>query len=135
MSALTTLARDPRVYQAAAAGQIADAAACIGPIPYIARCLDSVEYPAEHRWIFPVVKTVSALGLAAAPRYPGLARLTAAGLTFYFVLAVGSHLRVRDIGVNCAAATSMLAFYSTLTVAGPPDVESASTAPPQTRPA
>lgn len=125
MSALTAMARDPRLYQAAAAGQLADAGICIGPIPYVARCLDAVEFPAERRWIFPVVKAASAVGLAAAPRYPGLARLTAAMLTFYFVLAVGAHVRVRDIGLNFTAASSLLVFYSILAVTGPPEAHSA----------
>ncbi|MCF8608107.1 DoxX family protein [Gordonia sp. HY442] len=129
MSPLTALARDPRVYQLAAAGQAADAAACIGPVPYVANCLDSVEFPAEHRWIFPVIKAASAVGLAAAPRYPGLARLTAAMLTIYFVLAVGSHVRARDIGLNFTAASSILVFYSTLTLTGPPQATSAATPP------
>ncbi|MCF8610269.1 DoxX family protein [Gordonia sp. HY285] len=132
MSHPRQLLRDPVVYQVAAAGQAADAAACIGPIPYVARCLDSVDFPSEHRWIFPVVKAASAVGLAAAPRFPGLARLTSAMLTIYFVLAVGSHVRARDIGLNFAASSSMLAFYSTLAVTGPPQDQSG---PSQTSPA
>ncbi|MCF8590106.1 DoxX family protein [Gordonia liuliyuniae] len=132
MSHPRELLRDPVVYQVAAAGQAADAAACIGPIPYVARCLDSVDFPAEHRWIFPVVKAASAVGLAAAPRFPGLARLTSVMLTIYFVLAVGSHVRARDIGLNFAASSSMLALYSTLAVTGPPQDQSV---PSQTSPA
>ncbi|WOC13372.1 DoxX family protein [Gordonia sp. MP11Mi] len=124
MSHPRELVREPVVYRLAAAGQAADAVACIGPIPYIARCLDSVEFPAEYRWIFPIVKGVSAVGLAAAPRFPGLARLTTVMLTIYFVLAVGSHVRTRDIGLNFAASSSMLAFYSTLAVTGPPQAQS-----------
>lgn len=114
------LLRDARLYQLAAAGQAADAAACIGPIPYITHCMDTVEFPAEHRWIFPIIKGASAIGLAAAPRFPALARLTAVMLTIYFVLAVGSHIRVRDIGLNFAASSSLLTFYSALAVTGPP---------------
>lgn len=114
------LLRDPRLYVLAASGQAADAAACIGPIPYIARCLDDVGYPERNRWIFPVIKGASALGLASAPRYPGLARLTAVMLTVYFCLAVGAHVRTRDLRLNFAAAASMLAFYAALAAAGPP---------------
>lgn len=114
------LVRNPLLYQAAAAGQLADGVACIEPVPYIARCLDTVGFPAENRWIFPVVKFASAAGLAAAPRYPGLARLTAAMLTLYFTLAAGSHIRVRDFGLNFAATLTLFTFYGTLAATGGP---------------
>ncbi|WP_336789802.1 MULTISPECIES: DoxX family protein [Gordonia] len=121
MNAPTDLLRDPRLYQLAAVGQAADAVACIGPIPYITRCLDSVEYPQTNRWIFPVVKGASAVGLASVTRSPALARLTAIMLTIYFTLAVGSHVRVRDFGLNATAATSFLLFYGALAATGPVD--------------
>ncbi|WP_161897239.1 DoxX family protein [Gordonia spumicola] len=122
MTAPTDLIRDPRVYRLAAVGQAADAAACIGPIPYITRCLDTVEYPQTNRWIFPVVKGASAIGLASVTRSPTLARLTAIMLTVYFTLAVSAHVRVRDFGLNAAAATSFLLFYGALAATGPADV-------------
>lgn len=118
MSTPLDLLRDPRVYRLAAAGQAADAAICVPPIPYVARCLDDVEFPEENRWIFPVTKAASALGLWLAPRHPGLARLTAVMLTLYFVLAVGAHVRVRDLRLNFAAATGLLVFYGALAAAG-----------------
>ncbi|ALG85428.1 DoxX family protein [Gordonia phthalatica] len=119
MNESTKLIQNPIVYQVAAAGQSADAVACLGPIPYIARCLDDVEFPAEHRWIFPVVKFASAAGLAAAPRFPWLARLTAVMLTIYFSLAVGMHVRARDFRLNFAAASSFLVFDGFLAATGP----------------
>lgn len=122
MDAPTTILHDPRLYQLAAAGQAVDAVACIGPIPYIARCLDDVGFPAEHRWIFPVIKAASAVGLASATRFPQLARLTAMMLTLYFTLAVGAHVRARDLRLNFAAASTLLACYAALAVAGPRDV-------------
>ncbi|WP_440713711.1 DoxX family protein [Gordonia sp. FQ] len=122
----TSLLRDPDLYLLAAAGQAADAAACVKPIAYIGRCLDTVGVPADKRWIFPVVKTASAVGLASARVSPGLARLTAAMLTVYFCLAVGAHLRVRDLRLNFAAASSLLVFYAALTVTGPPTPATAS---------
>lgn len=120
MSTATDVLRDPRLYRAAAAGQAADAAICIQPIPYVAACLDSVGWPDGGRWFFPVVKGASALGLAAAPRWPGLARLTAILLTLYFCTAVGLHVRARDLRLNFAAASSLLVFYGALAVTGPP---------------
>lgn len=118
-TSLDTL-RDPRLYRLAAAGQAADAAICVPPIPYVARCLDDAGFPAENRWIFPIVKAASAAGLWLAPRRPGLARLTALMLTVYFVLAVGAHVRMRDLRLNFAGATSLLAFYGALAAAGGP---------------
>lgn len=117
---ITDIARDPRFYQLAAAAQAADAAACVQPIPYIRQCLDDVEFPEQQRWIFPVIKGASALGLAVAPKWPGLARLTAVMLTVYFCFAVGAHIRTRDLRLNFAAASSLLVFYAALAVTGPP---------------
>ncbi len=119
MTSVNDLVRDPRLYRAAAAAQATDAAACIGPIPYIARCLDDVGWPDGGRWFFPVVKGAAALGLAAAPRWPGLARLTAVMLTLYFCVAVGLHVRARDLRLNFAAASSLLLFYALLAATGP----------------
>ncbi|KXO96280.1 DoxX family protein [Tsukamurella pseudospumae] len=113
------IVHEPRLYQLAAAGQAADAAICVQPIPYVAACLDSVGWPDGGRWFFPVVKGASALGLAAAPRWPGLARFTAIMLTLYFSVAVGMHVRARDLRLNFAAASSMLVFYAALAATGP----------------
>lgn len=120
MPSVNDLVRDPRLYRAAAVGQAADAAICIQPVPYVARCLDDVGWPDGGRWFFPLVKGASALGLAAAPRWPGLARLTAVMLTLYFCVAVGLHVRARDLRLNFAAATTFLAFYGALAASGPP---------------
>lgn len=99
-----------------AAFQAVDAAICIKPIPRVAKCLDDVNYPQEGRWIFPVVKAASALGLLAGTRYPWLAKLTLVMLTVYFSFAVGYHVRARDIGLNAASASSLLAAYGAVTV-------------------
>lgn len=107
------------MYRLAAAGQSTDGILCLGPIPYIARCLDDVNFPMEHRWVFPVVKFASAAGLASASRYPALARFTAVMLTVYFCLAVGMHVRARDLRLNFAAASSLLVFYGILAATGP----------------
>lgn len=104
----------PRVLAALAVAQGLDAAICVQPIPYVAKCLDDVHYPARHRWIFPVVKAASALGLLGGIRFPGLAKLTLVLLTVYFALAVGAHIRVRDIGLNAASASTLLLTYGTL---------------------
>lgn len=97
-----------------AAFQAFDAAISVGPIPPVAKSLDAVEFPQEGRWLFPVVKGASAIGLVGGIRFPWLAKLTLVMLTIYFVLAVGAHVRVRDFGANSAAASTLLAVYAAL---------------------
>lgn len=99
-----------------AALQTVDAAICVKPIPHVAQCLDDVNFPREGRWIFPVVKAAAALGLLGGTRFPWLAKLTLVMLTVYFSLAVGYHLRAKDIGLNAASASALLAAYGALTV-------------------
>ncbi|ADG79988.1 DoxX family protein OS=Tsukamurella paurometabola (strain ATCC 8368 / DSM / CCUG 35730 / CIP 100753 / JCM 10117 / KCTC 9821 / NBRC 16120 / NCIMB 702349/ NCTC 13040) OX=521096 GN=Tpau_3404 PE=4 SV=1 [Tsukamurella paurometabola] len=116
----TDVLRDPRLYRLAAALQATDAAICVPPIPYVRRCLDDVHWPQEHRWFFPLVKAASAVGLAAAPRFPRLGRVTTTMLTLYFSVAVGAHLRARDLRFNFVGASSLLTFYAALAASGPP---------------
>lgn len=102
MSALTS----PKTYAALAAFQAGDAVACAIPVPYIAKSLDTLGVPQDIRWILPVSKAASVIGLLSVSRFPVLARLTTAMLTLYFVLAVGAHIRVRDRVVNAVPAAS-----------------------------
>jgi hypothetical protein len=115
MGALTS----PKTYAGLAAFQAADAVACAIPIAPIAKTLDTLGVPQDIRWVLPVSKAASAIGLISASRFPALARLTTAMLTLYFVLAVGAHLRVRDRIVNVIPAASFLATYAVLTLKGP----------------
>ncbi|HTZ16010.1 MAG TPA: DoxX family protein [Mycobacterium sp.] len=115
MSALTS----PKTYAALAAFQAGDAVACAIPIRPITKALDQYGVPQNIRWILPVAKAASVIGLLSASRIPALARLTTAMLTLYFALAVGAHIRVRDRIVNTLPAASFLATYAVLTVKGP----------------
>lgn len=115
MSALTSR----RAYLTLAAIQAADAAACVGPVAPIKKAFDDVGLPEELRPLIPIVKAASAVGLLSVLRFPALARLTTFMLTVYFVLAVGSHLRVRDFSPNLLAASSFLALFGAMTVQGP----------------
>lgn len=115
MSVLTS----PKTYAALAAFQAADGVACAIPVPYITKVLDQLGVPLNIRWILPVTKAASVIGLLSASRIPALARLTTAMLTVYFVLAVGAHIRVRDRVVNTIPAASFLAIYAVLTAKGP----------------
>lgn len=98
--------------------QAVDAALCIQPVAYVAKCLDDVRYPKQNRWIFAPIKAASAMGLIGGIRFPGLAKLTLVMLTVYFSLAVGAHLRVRDIGLNVMSASTLLATYGVLAARG-----------------
>jgi DoxX-like family len=115
MSLLTS----PKTYAALAAIQAGDAVACAIPVPPIIRALDTLGVPQNIRWLLPVCKAASVVGLLAAGRIPALARLTTAMLTLYFTLAVGAHLRVRDRIVNALPAASFLVTYAALTWKGP----------------
>lgn len=115
MSALTS----QKTYAALAAFQAGDAVACAIPIAPIARTLDNLGIPENIRWLLPVSKAASVIGLLAASRLPALGRLTTAMLTLYFALAVGAHLRARDRLVNLLPAASFLATYAVLTAKGP----------------
>lgn len=108
----------PRVLALLASFQAVDAAICVQPIPYVAKCLDDVRYPQQYRWIFAPIKAASAVGLLGGIRFPWLAKLTLLMLTVYFTLAVGAHVRARDIGLNAVSASSLLAAYGALMVKG-----------------
>lgn len=108
----------PRVLALLASFQAVDAAICVQPIPYVAKCLDDVRYPQQYRWIFAPIKAASAVGLLGGIRFPWLAKLTPLMLTVYFTLAVGAHVRARDIGLNAVSASSLLATYGALMVKG-----------------
>lgn len=109
----------PKTYAALAALQAGDAVACAIPLPAISKSLDTVGLPQQVRWVLPVVKGASAVGLLSAGRFPGLARLTTLMLTGYFALALGAHIRVKDRVVNAVPAVVMLMVFAVLTVKGP----------------
>ncbi len=104
-----------RTLAAMAGFQAFDAAISVQPIPPIAKALDAVDFPQDGRWIFPVVKGASAIGLVGGIRFPWLAKLTLVMLTIYFTLAVGAHVRARDMGRNAAGASALLVLYGALT--------------------
>ncbi|MDQ2708416.1 MAG: DoxX family protein [Actinomycetota bacterium] len=96
---------------ALAAGQAVDAALCVKPPSVIQDCLNAVRFP---RRLWPVIaptKAVSAVGLIIGIWWLPLAIVTCVALVVYFVLAVGAHLRARDIGRNLLSAIGLLAAY------------------------
>ena len=109
-----------RTYTALGAFMAFDALICAIPTRFITEGLDKVEFPVRYRWIFPPIKAASAVGLLAARRFPALGRLTTAMLTLYFALAVGAHIRARDISSSMGAAGAFLAIFATMTALGAP---------------
>jgi hypothetical protein len=52
-------------------------------------------------------------------RSPALARLTTATLTLYFVLALGFHVKARDVSMPAVSAAAFMAIFATMTATGP----------------
>jgi hypothetical protein len=75
--------------------------------------LDRLRFPEELRFLFPIIKFASVLGLALGVRWRRMGRLTSAALVVYFVLAVGFHARAKDPPSNYLAALAMLAWSFT----------------------
>lgn len=99
------------------------AASAVGdaiPLPFVTQVLDAVDFPLRHRWIFAPIKGAAAAGLFSARWSPGLARLTTAMLTIYFVLAVGCHVKARDLSFAAVGAAANAAIFAALTAKGPP---------------
>ncbi|MCB9409531.1 DoxX family protein [Mycolicibacterium sp.] len=109
----------PKTYAGLAAFQAADALACAAQVPPIKKSLDAVGCPDNVRRVLPPIKGAAALGLLSVRWFPGLARLTTAMLTLYFVLAVGAHVRARDKLVNALPAAALLTVFAAMTVQGP----------------
>lgn len=89
--------------------QLVDAALCLRPAGFIARCLTNVHFPRRHwRWLSPL-KLAAALGLVVGIWLPYLGLVTAVALVAHFVVAVTMHVRARDLGRDLFLnATGML---------------------------
>ncbi|GAA3429879.1 DoxX family protein [Streptosporangium sandarakinum] len=89
--------------------QAGDAVMCVKPIPFIARCLEGVNWPRRHWWILPPLKFAAAAGLILGIWLPYLGAVTCAALVLYFVVAIAIHIAARDFGRNLFLnATGML---------------------------
>ena len=92
-----------------AAFQFADATFCIKPLWFVEKCLDDVGFPRRYWRVFTPIKAAAGVGLLAGLWVPAIGAIAAACLVVYFVLAVGAHLRARDIGRNLGSAALLLA--------------------------
>ena len=109
-----------KTYAALGAFLAADAVFFVIPLPFVTQTLDAIDFPVRYRWIFAPIKVAAAIGLLSVTRFPALARLTTALLAVYFALAVGYHIRARDIGSSAAAAATLAAIFAAMTAKGPP---------------
>jgi hypothetical protein len=108
-----------RTYDALAAYLAASAVGDAIPMPFVTQVLDAINFPPRYRWIFAPIKAAAAIGLFSARWFPGLARLTTAMLTVYFVLAVGFHVKARDLSIVAVGAAANAAIFATLTAKPP----------------
>ncbi|HEX6394232.1 MAG TPA: DoxX family protein [Acidimicrobiales bacterium] len=70
--------------------------------------LDHLGFPDQLRFVFPIVKASSALGLAVGLRSRAVGRLTAASIVAYFIIGLGFHARAKDAATEYAPAVGML---------------------------
>jgi len=89
------------------------------PMPFVTQVLDAINFPPRYRWIFAPIKAAAAIGLFSARWSSGLARLTTAMLTIYFVLAVGFHVKARDLSLAAIGAAANAAIFAALTAKEP----------------
>ncbi len=83
-----------------AAISLVDGLLCIKPAPFVARCFDDVRWPRRFWWMMPPIKFAAAGGLVVGIWVPWLAALTTLCLVLYFLVAIGMHVRARDLGRN-----------------------------------
>lgn len=90
--------------------QAGDAVLCLRPVRFIEQCLKDVRFPRRYWRVLTPLKLAAAAGLVLGVWVPPLAVLTAAALVAYFLVAIGMHVRARDLGRNLFLnATGMLA--------------------------
>lgn len=89
--------------------QVVDAALCWRPVAFVRDCLLDVRFPQRFWPILTPLKLAAAAGLILGIWVEPLAVLTCAALVGYFLVAIGMHLRARDLGRNLFVnATGML---------------------------
>jgi uncharacterized BrkB/YihY/UPF0761 family membrane protein len=113
------LLTSPRTYDALGVYMAASAVVDAKPAAFVTHTLDAVNFPREYRWIFTPIKGAAAIGLFSARWFPVLARLTSAMSTLYFVLAVASHVRARDVSPSAVAAAAFAVLFGVVTAQGP----------------
>jgi hypothetical protein len=75
--------------------------------------LDRLGFPERFRFVFPIIKGSSALGLLLGLRRPRLGRLTATAVVAYFIAAVAYHAKAKDSLSKYVPAVAMLIWSTT----------------------
>jgi len=92
-----------------AAIQLGDAVASFKPMAFAAECFEDVNFPRKYWWVVTPIKLAAAVGLVAGLWVPEIGLAACIGLIVYFLLAIGAHVRARDLGRNLFVnATGML---------------------------
>ncbi|MGH3459287.1 DoxX family protein [Aeromicrobium sp.] len=78
--------------------QVVDAILCIGPAPFVRECLEAVHLPRRMWPLLTPLKLAAAAGLVGGLWVPYFGLVTCAALVAYFLIAIGMHLRARDLG-------------------------------------
>ena len=99
-----------RVVLALAGVQLVDAAFNAIPTQWLEDDLDHLGFPQDLRFVFPVIKGASAVGLVAGLRWHRLGRITSLALVAYFVVAMAFHARAKDRLLRYSPAAGMLAW-------------------------
>jgi hypothetical protein len=72
--------------------------------------LDRLGFPEQFRFVFPIIKASSAVGLLAGFRWRRFGTLTAAAIFAYFIAALSFHVRAKDPVRHYVLAVGMLAW-------------------------
>jgi len=87
---------------------LVDGLGCVKPAAFVAHCLEDVRFPRKLWGLLAPIKFAAAAGLVGGIWIPWLGLLTTSALVAYFLVAISSHIRARDIGRNFANANAML---------------------------
>src|ERR1700750_974045 len=109
----------PRIFDALGAFMAARPVPGANHAAFVTHTLDAVDFPREHRWIFPPIKAAAAVGLFSARWFPGLARLTTAMATLYCGLTVAFHVKARDVDPSGVSAAALAVIFGVVTAKGP----------------
>ena len=108
-----------RTYDALAAYLAASAVGDAIPVPFVTQVLDAIDFRPDTDGYSHPSRPLLQSACSSERWSPGLARLTTALLTIYFALAVGFHVKARDLSVAALGAAANTALFAALTLKEP----------------